>query len=380
LGADNGIGIAISLAMITNDELTHGPMEFLFTVGEEIGLIGAKGLKPGYFEGKTLINLDSEKFGTFTIGCAGSGDSFIKIPIRYEETDNEGFYEISIDGLKGGHSGLDIHKGRGNAIKIMARTIYEVYNKKLDSKPIMINHFDGGNKKNTIPMHSKMVLKIEGDSKETIKKIEEIFSEVKEEYSAVEEDLIIDIKSVDLDNGKIIKQEDSKKVLEVILALPHGVLSMNQEVPGLVKTSTNLATASIEGDEVAMTMMTRSSSLSEILATRDRIRIIAEKFGGTVEESTAYPGWRVDTNSEILKISNSVYEKSFGDEPKVGAMHAGLETRVISVKFEGMDMISFGATLKGVHTPEEKVEIESVEKLWRLVTSICEEYTRKMES
>ncbi|MFW6142081.1 MAG: aminoacyl-histidine dipeptidase [Candidatus Saliniplasma sp.] len=378
LGADNGIGVAISLAMMTDDQLTHGPLEFLFTVGEEIGLIGAKEIEPGFFYGRTLINLDSEQFGTFTIGCAGSGDSFIKLPLKYEETDAKDFYEIRIHGLKGGHSGLDIHKGRGNANKILARIIFEVYDRILEKSSICLNHIEGGNKKNTIPMQSRAILKFENEPQQVIKHMRDVFSEVKKEYLAVDEEMKLEIEPFDLNKGKLIENGDSKKIIDLILALPHGVLSMNQEVPGLVKTSTNLATLSTDDDELKITMMTRSSSKPEILAIRDRIRIIAESLGGYVEESVAYPGWEVDTDSEILKISKEVYKKIFGEEPNIGAMHAGLETRVISVKFEGMDMISFGPTLKDPHTTSEKVEIKSVEKLWRLVTSICEEHARKM--
>ncbi len=376
LGADNGIGIAISLAVMKDEESRHGPIEFLFTVGEETGLDGAKGIEPGYFEGRTLINLDSEEFGSFTIGCAGSGDSFLKIPIEWEKPTSEEFYEIKIDGLKGGHSGLDIGEGRANANKVLSRLLYEGYKKKdeFNIESMKLKNIEGGSKRNTIPKESKAVVMINGQAQKLIDHMKKIFSEIEKEYSAVEEDMILEISPTEVGEGKVIKEEHSKKIAELLMSLPHGVLAMSQEVPDLVKTSTNLATISLTDDEVEINMMTRSSSEFDLLSTRDRIRAIAENFDGKVEETEAYPGWEPDMESDILKLSKEVYEEIFDDEPKVEAMHAGLETGIIGEKFEGMDMISFGATLEGAHTPSEKVKINSVEKLWNLVTYIIEEF------
>ncbi|MGM0405573.1 MAG: peptidase dimerization domain-containing protein, partial [Thermoplasmatota archaeon] len=244
---------------------------------------------------------------------------------------------------------------------------------------LKIQHIEGGNKRNTIPSYSRAVIDIDGNEEDFIERIKKIFSEVKAEYGSVEDEMTLEVKKVGFDDLEVINGEYSKKVIELILALPHGVLSMNQEVPGLVKTSTNLATVSQGDEEIEITMMTRSSSKSELLSNRDRIRVIAENFGAKVEENEAYPGWEPDTDSEILKISKEVFSKSHDDEPKVEAMHAGLETGIINQKYEEMDMISFGATLKGVHTPAEKVEIESVEKLWNLITKISEEFSNKRE-
>lgn len=379
LGADNGTGIAISLAIMKDEKSKHGPIEFLFTVGEETGLDGAKGIEPGYFEGRTLINLDSEEFGTFTIGCAGSGDSFLKLPLEWEDTESGEFYEIEIDGLKGGHSGLDIDKGRANANKVLGKLLYEGYKKKheFNIESLKLKNIEGGSKRNTIPKESKAVIMINGQAQKLIDHMKKIFSEVEKEYNSVEEDMVLEIIPTEVNEGKVIKEKHSKKIAELLMSLPHGVLAMSQEVPDLVKTSTNLATISLNDDEVEINMMTRSSSEFDLLSARDRIRAVAENFGGEVEETEAYPGWEPDTDSDILKLSKEIYEKIFEDEPKVEAMHAGLETGIIGEKFEGMDMISFGATLEGAHTPSEKVEINSVEKLWNFITNIIEEFAER---
>jgi len=379
LGADNGIGVAISLAIMEDEGLRHGPLEFLFTVGEETGLDGAKGIKPGYFEGRTLINLDSEEFGNFTIGCAGSGDSWLKIPVEYEESGIGKFFEIKIDGLKGGHSGLDIGEGRANANKIIGKLLFEAYEKKedLNVKTLRLQDIEGGSKRNTIPKEASAVIEIDGQDREILEHIREVFEKIKDEYSAVEGGMTLDVKSIESEENRVLKEEYSKMICDLLVSLPHGVLVMSQEVPDLVKTSTNLATVSLDRDEVEITMMTRSSSHFDLLSTRKRIRTIAENFGGEVEESDAYPGWEPDIESDILKLSKDVYKETLGGDPVVEALHAGLETGIIGQKFEGMDMISFGATLEGAHTPSEKVKISTVEKLWTLVRDILKEFAEK---
>ncbi|MFW6196841.1 MAG: beta-Ala-His dipeptidase, partial [Thermoplasmatota archaeon] len=245
LGADNGIGVAISLAMMTDDELTHGPLEFLFTVEEETGLTGAKGLEPEFFDGRTLINLDSEQFGSFTIGCAGSGDSTLKLPVEHKKIDDGNFFEIKLNGFKGGHSGLDIGKGRENANKVLSRLLYEAV-KVVDSSggDLSILDIEGGSKRNTIPKESKAVIRIDDQTEKVKEHIKDVFTKIKEECSAVEKDVRLDIHSYELNGEKQIKKEDSKKIVELIEALPNGVQSMSKEVPDLVKTSTNLATIS----------------------------------------------------------------------------------------------------------------------------------------
>ncbi|MFW6038492.1 MAG: aminoacyl-histidine dipeptidase, partial [Candidatus Saliniplasma sp.] len=378
LGADNGIGVAISLAMMTDDELTHGPLEFLFTVEEETGLTGAKGLEPEFFDGRTLINLDSEQFGSFTIGCAGSGDSTLKLPVEHKKIDDGNLFEIKLNGFKGGHSGLDIGKGRENANKVLSRLLYEAV-KVVDSSggDLSILDIEGGSKRNTIPKESKAVIRIDDQTEKVKEHIKDVFTKIKEECSAVEKDVRLDIHSYELNGEKQIKKEDSKKIVELIEALPNGVQSMSKEVPDLVKTSTNLATISLENDNFVITMMTRSSSEFELTATRDKIKITAERFGCEVEETEAYPGWQPNLGSDILQISKDTYKKNFGGEAKIEALHAGLETGIIGENFEDMDMISFGATLEGAHTPEEKVDIKSVENTWKLLTNICEEFATK---
>ena len=373
LGADNGIGLAIALTILEDDNIDHGPLEFLFTVSEETGLDGAQNITPGYLEGRKLINLDSEEFGAFTIGCAGGGESEVYLPVERSEKKKDKILEISIDGLLGGHSGLDIDKGRANSIKVLGRILW-VLNKRSE-EGIDLLDIEGGNKRNAIPRFAKAVINVAGDINKAEEIMEDEFSDIQEEYNSVEEEMEMNVNEIQSYEKDVI--ENSKEIFDLIRALPHGVLFMSQEVPDLVRTSTNLATIKVIDEKVEIPLKTRSSSKSELKSTRDRIRAIGENFGAEVIEDETYPGWQPDLSSEILQISKDVYQDLFGEEPIVEALHAGLETGLIGETIEGMDMISMGATIENPHSTKERLHIGSVGKFYKMVTKILERLAEK---
>ena len=366
LGADDGIGVATALAILEDKNLKHPPIEALFTVDEETGLTGAFALEKDFLKGRTMINLDSEEFGIIYVGCAGGGDSTIKLAVKKEKVpDGMKVMHVFVKGLKGGHSGCDIHEQRGNAIKILARILWKV-KKEIEIRIIDIS---GGDKHNAIPREAEATVAVE--NAERFKEI--VNSEAKdilEEIKPVDPDMKVEISEAKGEEG--LDKESSYKVIDLLYALPHGVLAMSYDIPDLVETSTNLAKVRLEGDKVTVVMSSRSSTKTELQATRDRIRAIAELAGAEVEEGSTYPGWKPNLDSKILKIAKEVFKEMFGKEPEIKAIHAGLETGVIGEKFPGMDMISIGPDVRNPHTPDEKVHIGSVEKFYRYVAKILE--------
>jgi len=366
LGADDGIGVATALAILEDKNLKHPPIEALFTVDEETGLTGAFALEKDFLKGRTMINLDSEEFGIIYVGCAGGGDSTIKLAVKKEKVpDGMKVMHVFVKGLKGGHSGCDIHEQRGNAIKILARILWKV-KKEMEMRIIDIS---GGDKHNAIPREAEATVAVE--NAERFKEI--VNNEAKdilEEIKPVDPDMKVEISEAKGEEG--LDKKSSYKVIDLLYALPHGVLAMSYDIPDLVETSTNLAKVRLEGDKVTVVMSSRSSSKTELQATRDRIRAIAELAGAEVEEGSTYPGWKPNLDSKILKIAKEVFKEMFGKEPEIKAIHAGLETGVIGEKFPGMDMISIGPDVRNPHTPDEKVHIGSVEKFYRYVAKILE--------
>lgn len=366
LGADDGIGIATALAILEDKDLKHPPIEALFTVDEETGLTGAFALEKGFLKGRTMINLDSEDFGVIYVGCAGGGDSIIRLPVKKEDVPRDmKVFEISVTGLKGGHSGCDIHEQRGNAIKIMARILWKL---KKEMK-IRIVDITGGDKHNAIPREAKAIISVSDEDR--LRRIAE--NEAK--------DILDEIKPVDPDmkmhigrgEGKeCLDLESTNKTIDLLYALPHGVLAMSYDIPDLVETSTNLAKVRLEGGKIIVVMSSRSSSKAELQATRDRIRAIATLAGAEVEEGSTYPGWKPNLKSKILATAKDVFRDLFRKDPEIKAIHAGLETGVIGEKYPGMDMISIGPTVKNPHSPDEKVHIGSVEKFYRYLIKILE--------
>ncbi|RLF54616.1 MAG: cytosol nonspecific dipeptidase [Thermoplasmata archaeon] len=366
LGADDGIGVATALAILEEKDLKHPPIEALFTVDEETGLTGAFAIEKDFLKGRVMINLDSEDFGVIYIGCAGGGDSTIRLPVKKEAIKGGmEIFEISITGLRGGHSGCDIHEQRGNAIKILARILWKV---KKEMR-IQILDISGGDKHNAIPREARAVVAVE-DGKRFREIVEAESKDILEEIKPVDPNMKV---SVTPSKGEeSLDIESSGKTIDLLYALPHGVLAMSYDIPDLVETSTNLAKVRLEGDKVVIVMSSRSSSKTELQATRDRIRAIATLAGAEVEEGSSYPGWKPNLDSKILKIAKDVFKELFGKEPEVKAIHAGLETGVIGEKFPGMDMISIGPDVRNPHSPDEKVRIDSVRDFYKYVTKILE--------
>ena len=360
LGADNGIGLAICLALMESKDVKHGPLEFLFTVDEETGLTGAFGLKKEFVKGQLLINLDSEDFGVIYIGCAGGGNSTIKLPLKFESVDKEGL-KIMVKGLRGGHSGIEIDKGRANAIKLMARILYNI-----DAR---ISKIEGGDKHNAIPREA--IAEVVGGNVEKIKELEEQF---KNEYSVTEPNLKVEVEKCRI--NKVLDEETNEKLSKLLMALPHGVLAMSQEVKDLVETSTNLATIRMNG-EATIVMSSRSSINSALDAVMQSIKCVAELAGAKVEEGGKYPGWKPNLQSRLLKIASDAFKELYGKEPEKKAIHAGLETGVIGEITGIKEIISIGPQIEHPHSPDERVHVESVDKFWKYLLYLLEKIAKE---
>jgi dipeptidase D len=367
LGADNGVAVAANLAIMEDRTLEHGPLEFLFTVDEETGLTGANALQPGWLTSRTLLNLDSEEEGALYVGCSGGRDSSGTWDLALDPlpAGMVGF-EIRVRGLKGGHSGLEIDKGRGNAIKIAGRVVT-----RLAAMGGRLARIDGGNKRNAIPREADAVVFVpNGRAAEAVAIVEEMNATVKAELATVEPDLVVTAERVKGARGKVLKKALQKKLLQTIAALPHGVVKMSADIPGLVETSTNLAIVTTGKKQVTIQTSQRSSVASEIVEIAESVRAVLELGGAKVSGSDGYPGWKPNLNSPILEVAKTTYRSLYGKDPAVKAVHAGLECGIIGEKYPGMDMLSFGPTLEGVHSPDEKIYLDTVEKFWDYLLAI----------
>lgn len=367
LGADNGIGLAAGLAVITDNEIVHGPVEILMTVDEETGLTGASNLEKGFFKGKILLNMDSEEDGTFYIGCAGGNDTIASFNIEKEKVNsNHSQCDLFVTGLKGGHSGLDILLGRGNAIKILGRALNS-----LEEIDFRIASMNGGSLRNAIPREAGAELLMnQSDFTKAEKIINDFQSTVQNELSSVDGGVKVTLKKSDKVIKEVFTKEFSRKITNVLFALPHGVISMSQDIPDLVETSTNLATVKIDNGIMKIGTSQRSSVESAKNYISNSVAAVFNLAGGKVAVGDGYPGWNPNVNSEILKISQKVYKDLFGKEPEIKAIHAGLECGILEGKNPGMDMVSFGPTIENAHSPDEKVNIETVAKFYDLMKGI----------
>ncbi len=371
LGADNGIGVATTLAILEDDSLKTGAIEGLFTIDEETGLTGAFQLSQSFLIGRTMLNLDSEEWGAIYVGCAGGGDTQIELPISTEPVPvGATCVLLKVHGLRGGHSGVDIHEQRGNAIKIMARLL----NKTRKDKDIsfQVVELTGGSKRNAIPRECFAKVVLNPDNAENFKNtIETEAQSILVEIKPIDPDFKISIESTEVP-GKVLNNVSQDKVLNLLNGLPHGVLAMNFDIPELVETSTNLAIIATQENAIQIDMSTRSSINSSLEAGRSMIKSIATLAGATVNQNTPYPGWKPNLDSKILKLTKGIYTDILGKEPEIKAIHAGLECGIIGEKFSGMDMISIGPELKYPHSPEEKVDIGTVKQFYDLVLKIME--------
>ncbi len=367
LGADNGIGVAAILAVMMADDLVHGPLELLFTVDEETGLTGVVGLDAGAIalQGRRLLNLDSEEEGAVTIGCAGGAISRFLLPVATAPA-GQGLLEVRLTGLKGGHSGVEIHLQRGNAVQLLARALYA-------AGPLHLAGFQGGNKHNALAREATARVMVPPERRAAIREaVERELAAIREEFRAVEPDLAFEIAEANA-AGEVWSEDLGRRVLLLLNSVPHGVLAMSHDIPGLVETSMNLAAVSEAGGEVAVVVSVRSSVGSALLAQRRRLRAFAELVGARLEENEGYPAWKPNLDSPLLKLFQGVHQRALGTEPTLRAVHAGLECGVIGEKFPGMDMISFGPDIRGAHSPDERVRIESVAPFYRLLTDTLAE-------
>jgi dipeptidase D len=369
LGADNGIGLAISLAILEDNKSRHGPIESLYTVDEEIGFTGAFAIKSDMLTGKIMLNLDSEKFGVLTVGSAGGGDSIIELPIKMQPG-NEGRENIviKVSGLRGGHSGCDIHKQRGNAIKILTRLLWKASLK----YEFSLFEIKGGDKDNAIPReaYAKLVMK-KKNKNAFVTALQAEEKDIYDEIKPIDPKFKVDVKPCK-PSKMILNKTSQTKLLNLLHGLPHGVYQMNYDIKTLVNTSTNLATVSVKESTIVIGMFSRSSMKSALQDMRNRIKAIASLSGAKVSEEAPCPGWKPDLQSKILALSKKIFKDMFKAEPKIEAIHGILECGVIGEKFPGMDMISIAPTMKNLHSPEEQLQISTVDKLYKYLLKILE--------
>jgi len=370
LGSDNGIGVAAMLAIMESRDLVHGPLDFLFTIDEETGLTGAGGLDPSLLRGRRLLNLDSEEEGAVTVGCAGGADTLLRLRLQtLPSPEKVSVHRVRLHGLNGGHSGIDIHLQRGNAIQILARMIHAVSR----GTPGFLAGIQGGNKHNAIPREAWATVVIpEEQSSGFLEQVQEQFELVREEFRSADPGMALSIEDVPLP-AEVWTTDTTWNVLRLLVALPHGVVAMSNDIPGLVETSANLAVVSAEGHELSVLLSSRSSVASALGWIRRKIRAIGFLAGARVDEHDGYPGWKPNLASPVLQVVKSVHARVLGSEPHVAAVHAGLECGIIGEMIPGMDMISFGPQIEFPHSPNERVKIDSVGRFYDLLTAVLEE-------
>ncbi len=363
LGADNGLGVASIMSILESNDIAHPALEALFTIDEETGMTGAIGLKPGQLQGQILLNLDTEEDDEIDIGCAGGVD--VTASQKYEVEDSKGqIVKMTVKGLQGGHSGMDIHKGFGNANVILARLLYTgLYNQN-----IQLISMDSGGLRNAIPREGNVVLSVR-NSVEFMDQANSLKASIMEEFAPVEKDLHINIETYSTPE-KAISEEDSKKIILALKSAHNGVYRMSPDVADLVETSNNIARVELKNGELKILNLSRSSIESGKYAVAEQLKSVYELAGMDVEFGGSYPGWKPKPGSEIVQVMEKIYEKSFNHKPQVVACHAGLECGIIGANYPEMEMVSFGPTIRGAHSPDEKANIPSVQKFWGFLKEI----------
>ena len=368
LGADNGVGVSAALAVMESTDIAHGPLEFVFTIDEETGLTGAAEFPGGLLQSKYFLNLDNEEKGTICIGCSGGLKTTARRKVTFHPAKGDAAWRIKVFGLKGGHSGVDIHQGRGNALRILGSVLQSA----LDSLPIEIADLNGGSAQNAIPREASAVVVLDAARQKDLQTlVSKSASEWQADLGSFDSELQITVEKT-VRPEKVLDGTDAKQTVNLLVSVPHGVLAMSPDVPGLVQNSTNLATAAIKGDTMEIVTSQRSAIES---SKQSAARMVATTFrlaGFEVEQAGSYPGWKPEPNSEIVRKLQSVHEQVFGAPAKLIAMHAGLECGVIGEKYPGMQMASFGPTIVDPHSPNERVEISSVESFWKYLKAALE--------
>jgi dipeptidase D len=369
LGADDGIGVAASLALLDSKDISHGPVECLFTVDEETGLTGANALEKGFITGKLLLNLDSEEEGSIYIGCAGGKTtSFSKHIKKRIKNDKNYSCKIFISGLKGGHSGIAIDKGRGNALILLARFLWNL-NEKFS---FTLSDFNGGEKHNALPREAFAIINInEKEFSELEKEVRKYTDIYRHEFKSFDEAVSLSIKKSPASKDALT-EEDKTTLLNLVYSFPHGVHSMSPDIKGLVQTSTNLASVTVDKAKINILTSQRSSVESSIHDIAGKVIAHGTLAGFSYTGKDPYPAWTPNPESKLLKMAVEVHKGLFLKKPQVKAMHAGLECGIIGKKYPGIDMISFGPDVMGAHSPDERADIKSVENFWNFLKKIVE--------
>lgn len=366
LGADDGIGVALALAVLDDDSLIHGPIEVLLTVDEEEGMGGANRLATDVLQGTFLLNLDSETWGDFCLGCAGGMDVLVQYS-GHPETFPSGWQaiQIGITGLRGGHSGIDIHEGRGNAIKILTRVLHSLENR----FPIRLSTLTGGTARNALPREAFAIIGIPPQNMASLTDLLQQWQDlIRQELAGVDDNIRIGWKPAAA--NKIMSLKDQHIWLHSLHAAPHGVWRTSISLPGSPETSNNLGTVNLQPDEGTCTFMVRSTLDSACNALAEEIASLFSLSGISVRKENAYPGWRPDFSSPLLTLCRKIYKQEFGNEPATHIIHAGLECGILKSKYPGLDIISFGPTIHSPHAPGESVEIDTVENCWCLLKAL----------
>jgi len=369
LGADNGLGVATIMAVLESKEIKHPAIEALFTIDEETGMTGAMGLKGGILNGEILLNLDTEEDDEIDIGCAGGIDVTATRSYTEEETpEGSVAYTITVKGLKGGHSGMDIHKGLGNANKIMNRLLFDAF----ENFGLQIVEINGGSLRNAIPRESvAKIIIAEMFNEAYVFDMQEIVNDIKAEYKTTEPNLTIEFVKTDLPKS-VMDLGVQEGLIRAVYAAHNGVYRMSPDMKDLVETSNNIAKITVKDSQLTIQCLTRSSVESSKLDLANALRSTFELIGCDVVLSGSYPGWTPNVKSEILDVLVNVYEKQNNEKPKVVACHAGLECGILGTNYPDMDMISFGPTIHGAHSPDERASISSSQKYWKFVLEILE--------
>ena len=371
LGADNGIAMAMAMVVATDSSIGHPPLELLFTTDEETGLTGALSLKAGFIKGKQLLNIDSEDEGVLTVGCAGGEDARVRLPFTADENlSTHGAFKLVTGGMSGGHSGIDIIEGRANAIKVLFRAIHLISLK----TDVRISTLSGGSARNAIARDAEAILLIPSSDVDAASAIVlELQEKLKSEYARTDPNIDMTLVVVD-SKHKAASAATTRRAIDTIFAYPHGVASMSKDIEGLVETSSNLATVNIKDEQLVMLSNQRSSNMDSLALLCDQVMSVARLSGAKGETNGGYPAWKPNMESKLLERCLDVYRTRFDREPIVEAVHAGLECGIIGARYDGMDMISFGPTIKNPHSPEEKIEIESIGKTWDFMVALFESY------
>ena len=374
LGADNGLGVATIMAILQSDDIAHPAIEALFTIDEETGMTGAKGLSSDLLKGDILLNLDTEEDDEIGIGCAGGVDiTALREYDEEENPDNAVGYKIVVKGLQGGHSGMDIIKGLANANKLMARLLYTAYR----DFGLRISELHGGGLRNAIPRESEaLVIVDKEDTNFFVQRMLVWIDEIKKEYVSLEPNMDISISEAEV-SGKVMKVEDQMEVIKAIASAHNGVYRMSPEIEGLVEASNNVANVMVANGKAKIKCLTRSSVESSRSDLAHSLQASFELAKFKVKQSGEYPGWAPNRDSAILKVLDELYQKQHGEKANIAACHAGLECGIIGNHYPEMDMISFGPTIKGAHSPDERASISSTQKFWDFTLEVLKNIPKK---